>query len=199
MSWEWALQENQAEVAWLCLLPSGLQSHKITSTVFYQPRQPPLTTQIQEKRNPAAISAWKDINSFAGSTCLVAMPTGCVGQTERKLPTVFLYKGIGIQGGHSRASANCPRAQIWKWGHSRRASLSELPWTCGSDPILGSNTACIQPYKGTAHSGQSPASAQPPEHTFKSYGLDLKSPPKARWLKVTSLPTRGIWGNWCDL
>lgn len=99
MSWEWALQENQAEVAWLCLLPSGLQSHKITSTVFYQPRQPPLTPQIQEKRNPAAISAWKDINSFAGSTCLVAMPTGCAGQTERKLPTVFLYKGIGIQGG----------------------------------------------------------------------------------------------------
>lgn len=34
-----------------------------------------------------------------------------------------------------------------------------------------------------------------PEHTFKSYGLDLKYPLKVTWLKATSLQTRGIGGT----
>lgn len=51
------------------LLPSGFQSHRITSAVFYQPRQPALPLNSREE-GPSC-HAWKGINDFASSTCWV--------------------------------------------------------------------------------------------------------------------------------
>lgn len=110
------------------------------------------------------------------------------------------HKGIGIQLGHGRLAATGPEHRAGSGATSREAFLSELPWTCGPDPLPDPNAICTQTSTGTPHSDQSPASAQLQNTLLQSYSLDMKYLPKAMWLNASlSLPDGGIWGTGTNL